>query len=426
MTVPQADNTLAAIRTKVRRLTASASESVLATSTIDSYVNCYYNNDFPYSIKIDQMRSVYTFFTIPYVDRYPIDVNYNMGFREPVYVEGIRGCLYKDRQPFFALWPRFPTKFQQGTTILTGTITGIAQPTNPTQITSANHNLSTGAVVQITGVGGMTQLNGNSYTITVINANSFSLNGVDNTAFGAYTTGGTWTATNQTFSFTIPGPFLSKEVVIGGLDNLGNAINLTDDGNGNIIYMTTNPVTSVPPQNTNPAVPGMYNRNLGNPGLINPTIIGTVNYISGLINFTLPASVSLGEGNLFTVWVSQYTTGRPYNILFWNNEFTIRPIPKLIHKIEVETFLSPVQFMASTDSPIINQWWQLIAIGAAIKILEDRQDMEGVQNLAVLFDRQESLVLERQAVEEIYQPNLTLFNTAQPYNVGPWGNVGSF
>lgn len=426
MTVPQADNTLAAIRTKVRRLTASASESVLATSTIDSYVNCYYNNDFPYSIKIDQMRSVYTFFTIPYVDRYPIDVNYNMGFREPVYVEGIRGCLYKDRQPFFALWPRFPTKFQQGTTILTGTITGIAQPTNPTQITSANHNLSTGAVVQITGVGGMTQLNGNSYTITVINANSFSLNGVDNTAFGAYTTGGTWTATNQTFSFTIPGPFLSKEVVIGGLDNLGNAINLTDDGNGNIIYMTTNPVTSVPPQNTNPAVPGMYNRNLGNPGLINPTIIGTVNYISGLINFTLPASVSLGEGNLFTVWVSQYTTGRPYNILFWNNEFTIRPIPKLIHKIEVETFLSPVQFMQSTDSPILNQWWQLIAVGASRKILEDRQDMEGLANLDIIFKQQEALVLERQAVEEIYQPNLTLFNTAQPYNVGPWGNVGSF
>lgn len=348
--IPQADSTLVAIRKKVRRLTASSSESALSTNDIDQYINTFYNNDFPYAIKLDQMRSVYTFFTEPYRDRYPLDVNYNQGVRSPVYVEGIQGSFYKDRQQFFNLWPRFPTLF---------------------------HPISGDGVT-------------------------------------------------TTFTFTIPGPFLSREVVLGGVDSAGNPISVNDDGNGNLQLQVPNPIVSVPvqfnPPISNPAIPGMKNLNTQNPGLNNvntqtldpllapyPGGIGTVDYVSGLFNIHFP--VAPASGTQMTLWISQYQTGRPYSLLFWNNEFTIRPVPKLIHKIEVETYLTPVQFMATSDIPILNQWWQYIAIGAAIKVLEDRQDMEGIQNLSVLFDRQEALVLERQGVEELFQPNITLFNS---------------
>jgi hypothetical protein len=37
--------------------------------------------------------------------------------------------------------------------------------------------------------------------------------------------------------------------------------------------------------------------------------------------------------------------------------------------------------------------------------------MEGVENLKEGFKRQEAMVLERQSIEEIGQPNITLFNT---------------
>ena len=365
--VSPADNTLGAIRTKIRRLTASSSEAALTTSSIDQYINCYYSNDFPYSVKIDQMRSVYTFFTRPYIDRYPIDVNYNQGLRAPIYIEGILGNFFKDRGQFNALWPRFPTKFQP--------------------------------------------ISGDGITTS--------------------------------FQFTIPGPFLSKEVVLGGVDTSGNAISVNDDGNGNLQLQIPNPIISIPtefnPPVSNPPIPGMKNLNTGNPGLINvntqtvntltsvnfPGGIGTVDYVAGTFNINFP--VAPAAGTIITLWVSQYQTGRPYNVLFWNNELTIRPVPKLIHKVEIEAYLTPVQFMASSDVPILNQWWQLIAIGAAIKVLEDRQDMEGVQNLAVLFDRQEALVLERQGVEELFQPNYTLFNSPLGYwTTGPWGNTGSW
>lgn len=85
----------------------------------------------------------------------------------------------------------------QGNGVLaqTGAITGATQA-NPCQITSPAHHLFTGSTVTISGVGGMTQLNGNTYTITVTGANTFTLNGVDSTGFGAYTSGGMWVSIN--------------------------------------------------------------------------------------------------------------------------------------------------------------------------------------------------------------------------------------
>ena len=82
--------------------------------------------------------------------------------------------------------------------------------------------------------------------------------------------------------------------------------------------------------------------------------------------------------------------------------------------------------MNTTDDPILNQWAQYIAYGSACEILRERQDTQGVQNLMEGFTRQEGLVLERQAVEEIFQPNITMFNTTQGnYGLGIGSGMGS-
>jgi hypothetical protein len=367
--VSPGDSTIVFIRKKIRRLTSSASESALSTSQIDEYINNFYASDFPYGIKLDQMRSVYTFFTEPYRDRYPLDVNFNQGVRGPVYVEGILGTLFKDRQQFLNLWPRWPTLFHP-----------------------------------ISGDGNETK-----------------------------------------FTFTIPAPFLSKEVVLGGVDKNGNPISVNDDGNGNLQLQVPNPIVTVPPYTDvytianapNPSlvgkpIPGMHNSNTLNPGLNNTSTttglftngIGTVDYVTGVFNIEFP--VAPASGTKITLWVSQYQTGRPYCLLFWNNEFTIRPVPKLIHKVEVETYLTPVQFMESTDTPILAQWAQYIAYGVSCEIQRDRNDFDSVAALQEGFKRQEALVLERQGIEEIFTPNYQLFNSTQGYSVyGGWGGYGS-
>lgn len=72
----------------------------------------------------------------------------------------------------------------------TKAITGATQA-NPCQITSAAHGMSTGDEIYIDTVVGMTQLNGRTVTITVSGANTYTLDGVNSTAYTAYSSGGT-------------------------------------------------------------------------------------------------------------------------------------------------------------------------------------------------------------------------------------------
>lgn len=72
----------------------------------------------------------------------------------------------------------------------TGNITAITQA-NPGAVTMATaHGWTTGDQVTITGVVGMTEVNGNTYTITVTGTDTFTI-GVNTTGFTAYTSGGT-------------------------------------------------------------------------------------------------------------------------------------------------------------------------------------------------------------------------------------------
>lgn len=62
---------------------------------------------------------------------------------------------------------------------------------NPAQVTCNGHGYTTGQEVFIDNVGGMTELNGRQFKITVVDANNFTLNGVDSTNYTTYTSGGT-------------------------------------------------------------------------------------------------------------------------------------------------------------------------------------------------------------------------------------------
>lgn len=83
----------------------------------------------------------------------------------------------------------------------TANVSGATQA-NPCVITTSSaHGFDTGDTVTFSSVGGMTELNALPATaITKINATSFSLNGVNSTAYGAYTSGGTVTRANTSAS----------------------------------------------------------------------------------------------------------------------------------------------------------------------------------------------------------------------------------
>ena len=71
----------------------------------------------------------------------------------------------------------------------TKTITSATQA-NPCQLTISAHGITTGQPVMITSVGGMAEINDKIFTATVVDVDNITLDGVDSTAFAAYTSGG--------------------------------------------------------------------------------------------------------------------------------------------------------------------------------------------------------------------------------------------
>ena len=65
---------------------------------------------------------------------------------------------------------------------------------NPCVVTAGAHGLLDGDIVYIDSVAGMTQLNGNAYTVANKTTDTFQLSGVDSSAYGVYSSGGTVTA----------------------------------------------------------------------------------------------------------------------------------------------------------------------------------------------------------------------------------------
>ena len=94
-------------------------------------------------------------------------------------------------------------KFQGSTlavvTGATGTqaITG-ASKANPCVLTCTTHTFIVGDVVRISGVVGMTELNGNDYVVSAVATNTITLHGVDSTNYTTWTSGGI--AAKGTFS----------------------------------------------------------------------------------------------------------------------------------------------------------------------------------------------------------------------------------
>jgi hypothetical protein len=177
-----------------------------------------------------------------------------------------------------------------------------------------------------------------------------------------------------TFSQT---PFLRNNVTIGAVDGSGNALQVYDDGAGNLI---------------------------GDVGVG----VNTVNYTSGAVNVTFSAAIP--NPNAITGFVMPYKPSRPAAMLFFDNKFILRPVPDKVYRVECEVYKQPTYLMETTDSPELKQWWQYIAYGAAKKILEDVQDTETLAVILPGFKEQELLVLRRTIVQQTNEAVPTIYS----------------
>ena len=106
------------------------------------------------------------------------------------------------------------------------TITG-ATAANPVVITSSN-TLQDGQQVTINGVGGMTQLNGNTYTVKNPTSSNFELD-VNGSSFSSYSSGGT-ADQSVVVLYNVSGTFVPGETITGGISS--NTATIQADARG--------------------------------------------------------------------------------------------------------------------------------------------------------------------------------------------------
>lgn len=424
---------LNAIRAKIRRLTGSANDLQLPNVAnpndvnsvgIDDYINSFYLYDFPAQFRSLKLKDIYTFTTTYGVDTYPFNSEQYTTVEMPAYCAKREIALFQDPWSFYGVnynWQQF-TNFASGdgtagpysgfTTatpiirsvnnklpIKTGGISAATQAANA-QITSTGHGLATGNIISIVGVTGMTQLNNNSYTITVNSANTFLLN-VDSTAYTAYVSGGVWTLT--TYASGVPNvPGVSQGYSgfpAGRVQNIlittnitnGLTLNVTDDGNGNLIGDCTT---------------------------------GTINYGTGAIT-NLRFSQTVPQGTTIQIQYNPVTPAIPLSILFFQNQFTLRPVPNQGYTVEIVAHRQPAQALMATNgglgTPELSEWWECIAIGAAKKIFEDRLDSDGIQLMDKMLAERYQIVYTRTYAQMGKQRVNTIFADQITYNYGQGG-----
>lgn len=114
------------------------------------------------------------------------------------------------------------------------TITGITQA-NPGVVTSAGHGYTNGDEIVISGVVGMTQVNGRTFKVAGVTANTFELSGENTSGYTAYSSGGTVARTHATIVSAVP-TSTAPNVVAWAVTSGAGEYNIYKEKDGNGVY----------------------------------------------------------------------------------------------------------------------------------------------------------------------------------------------
>ena len=144
---------------------------------------------------------------------------------------------------------------------------------------------------------------------------------------------------------------------------------------------------------------------------------GTINYVTGAIA-ALTFTAAIPAGNDIEVQYHPYAAARPQAILFYDDTFTLRPVPDNAYQVELQGYRVPTEMTIAADEPEYNELWQLIAYGTALKIFADNLDLESYQKVDMLFDKQKCLIERRTLKQLSNQRTATIYTD----NAMPRGN----
>ncbi len=367
--------TLANAVTKTRKLTGSSNSFQVTDSYIVSQMHSFYSYDLPAKFRSLKLKDIYTFTTNIGQDVYPFNSELYITVNNPCYCAKREIKLYHNPWEFYGSnfnWQQYTTFASSSGTI--GPYSGYT--TASPMIASVNNDPGT-------------QGNPNLY---------FTQGRVQN--------------------------ILITANVIGS-NGVGETQNVTDDGQGNLIqiFHTSN--------STNQEYGWTYYRQYASS---TPSIPGgsTINYQTGAITGLVfvdstGTPVTVPSGNPISIQYNPKQFSIPLAIMFYQNQFTLCPTPNAGYTIELTCYRQPIQALIAQDmtgNPELSEWWEILSVGAAKKIFEERLDSDGVIFIDKMLKERYDII-ETRTYAQIGQERIqTLYTDQLQFNFGSVGIGG--
>lgn len=349
-----------------RRILKQPNQEDISDVTLGDYLNRFYIYDVPARIQLFDAKVIYSLELEPFIDQYNAPITYLPGgaviptyqtFLVPAYVDGYKIIMEQSHAQWMNLSPnKFLNQYQQNGTNSQGPYDFIM-----TQVPVVRGHRDQNVLPQ----------------------------GTNMTPFGA------------------PVGLLTSNVLITAIDENGNLNVAQDDptnysflGGQNLDYGEGNLICFDPLNPDNP-----------------PSIIGTVNYITGAVSVTFPYTIpSTSPINYQCI---PYAPGRPEAVFYFDNTFSFRPIPEKPYYFQIDAYYTPAAFLNTSNAVPYRYMTEYLARGLARKVMQDYGDVEQLQFYEPMFREQETYVLRKtyrqisnSRVATIYQNQTSMNSTS--------------
>lgn len=371
--------TLANAVTKTRKLTGSSNSFQVTDSYIVQQMHSFYSYDLPAKFRSLKLKDLYTFTTNVGQDVYPFNSELYITVDQPCYCAKRELRLFTDPWNFYGVnynWQQF-TNFASGD----GT-------------TGPYSGFTTAAPL----IGSVNNDPGELITDNFGNQRGNNL----------YFTQG-----------RVQNILITANVI--GANGVGITQNVTDDGQGNLIqiFQTSN--------NSNQEYGWNYYRQYASS---TPTIPGgaTINYQTGEITGLVFAQ-AIPQGTPIQIQYNPKQFQIPLAIMFYQNQFTLAPVPDAGYTIELTCYRQPIQALLAADmagNPELSEWWEILAVGSAKKIFEERLDSDGVIFIDKMLKERYDIIETRTYAQIGQQRINTIYTDQLQYNYGSGGLNSNF
>jgi hypothetical protein len=153
-----------------------------------------------------------------------------------------------------------------------------------------------------------------------------------------------------------------------------------------------------------------------------PSPYGQINYVTGAFTVVFPNNTQA----MAPIYCNNiaYQPGKPLAMLYYADQFTLRPVPDKVYSIQIEVDARPTELLALNQNPDLEQWWQYISYGTALKIFQDRMDLDSVAMLMPEYKHQETLVLRTTLTQQANERTQTIYTQGKNYGFGWFGPGG--